>query len=128
MNKNQLLQLRALASQEYTVEQIADKLHLSRSEVEYTMLERGYRRRYDDPSTLALPRYYTGGVVLERRVCDPDESGIDTPRCRSGRISDDEIGTIIEKHRKGDCATVIARKIGRHPGTVHRILKRYGYE
>lgn len=57
MNKKVLIELRALASQEYTVESIAKKLGITKGEAEYYVWQMGYRAKYDEPRALETMRY-----------------------------------------------------------------------
>lgn len=57
MNKKLLLELRAMASQQYTVEKIAEKLGITNGEAEYYVYQMGYRAKYDEPRALETMRY-----------------------------------------------------------------------
>ena len=93
MKKSTLLEIRAMASQRYTVERIAEKLHISKAEAEYYVKDMGYRPIYDEPRTIEALRY------------QPEKK------------------RIREMRADGYNFTEIAQRIGKHRDTIKKAVK-----
>ena len=120
MNNKLLLRIRGLASQEYTVEQIAKKLNISFGEAEYYVVEIGYRPRYDDGLTAGKLRYQPEHGVPP---VIPDMVNMESGD-KTWRLTSKDIQRIKEYREQGFNVTDIALKVGKHRDTVRNALKR----
>ncbi len=107
MTNRDKLRIRAYASQNYYVDEIADKVGLEDKAVADYMKDLGYRVRYRDKS------YYEA-----RRA-----SEFTAPQ-RHGRITAADRARIWQLHDWGFAEEDIARMTGRQVRTVFRVLAR----
>lgn len=120
MNNRLSLRIRGLASQEYTIEQIAKRLKITKGEAEYYVSEMGYRPRYDTPGKIM--RYQAEhGVPMIRpdMVSEADEH-------KEWKLTEKDIKRIKALHEEGFTVTDIALRVGKHRDTVRNALKRIG--
>lgn len=121
MNKLSL-EIRAMASQEYAVEQIAKKLKITRAEAEYYVAEAGYRPRYDEPRAVETMRYQPehGAVPVK------PERTVSSAKPKTWKLTQEDLDRIAIYRSMGLNVTDIARKIGKHRDTVRNALKKIG--
>ncbi len=117
-----LLKIRGLASQEYTVETIAERCKISKAEAEYYVTEIRYRPRYNEPGKIG--RYQT-----EHGITLPKPEMIDRSASEKGwKVTEKERERIRLLHSQGYTVTDIALKIGKHRDTVRNALKKMEVE
>lgn len=120
MKKSTLLEIRAMASQRYTVEKIAEKLHISKAEAEYYVKDMGYRPIYDEPRTIETLRYQPEhGIQLP----PPDFEDEDPAKEKTWALTAKEKKRIREMREDGYNFTEIAQRIGKHRDTIKKAVK-----
>lgn len=119
MNKLKL-RIRAMASQEYTVEQIAKKLNITLGEAEYYVTEIGYRPRYDKPGPVSKLRYQPEHGV---QPVLPDMVDRENGE-RTWKLTVNDMRRIKEYREQGMNVTDIALRLGKHRDTIRNALKK----
>lgn len=118
MNNRLLLRLRGLASQEYTIEQIAERLKITKGEAEYYVADMGYRPRYDTPGNVMRYQAEHGVPMIRPDITEEiDEQ-------KTWKLTDRDIKRIKTLHEEGFTATDIALRVGKHRDTIRNVLKR----
>lgn len=118
MNNKLLLRIRGLASQEYTIEQIADRLKITKGEAEYYVTDMGYRPKYDTSGKTM--RYQTEHGVP---IIHPDMAE-ETVSHKNWRLTDTDMKRIKALYEEGFNVTDIALRVGKNRDTVRNALKR----
>lgn len=118
MNNRLLLRIRGLASQEYTIEQIAERLKITRSEAEFYVSDMGYRPRYDTPGNVMRYQIEHGVPIVRPEI---EEEKVEK---RSWRLTDKDIKRIETLYKEGFTVTDIALKIGKNRDTVRNALMK----
>ena len=122
MNKKMLLEIRAMASQQYTVETIAEKLKITKGEAEYYVWQMGYRAKYDEPKAIERMRYQPEHGIKLSEI--KEENDKDERKIRTWKITDEEMNRIRHWMDKGFTATEIALKLGKHRDTIVKAIKK----
>lgn len=121
MKKSVLLNLRAMASQEYTVEQIAKKLGITKGEAEYFVWKMGYKAKYDEPRPIEnMMRYQPEHGVFVEPIFEDDTEH----KKQTYHLTPEDYKKISKLKNQGFCTTDIALKVGKSRDAIRKAIEK----